>query len=230
MSFEVSSGERIYGELIDILAPGVGQIRGHPIKSGKIPRFSVGYHPCRGFGVCESRNRIRAGCPPLALLAELAEIQLVDPVHQLAEMGRIIGEHARLEVALVLALRSQSRAGQIGRADEGLFAINHHRLGVDARAEDAFKKIAIDQVRVSVEVLAEARSGFLGMHQANGDPAMDQIRQDFQQGHKTPVLGNMQVLDVGRDDPEEFPRLRQKFDNHAAVDGFIEEEFHGFVW
>jgi hypothetical protein len=61
-------------------------------------------------------------------------------------MCGIVGEHARLEVALVPALRAEPGTGQVGRADEGLFAIDHHRLGVDARTEDALEEIAFDQV------------------------------------------------------------------------------------
>jgi hypothetical protein len=65
------------------------------------------------------------------------------------------------------------------------------------------------------------------VHQADGDSAIDQVGQYFQQRHEAPAFGNMQVLDVGGDDPEKLPGLRQEFDNNTAVDGFVEEKFHG---
>jgi hypothetical protein len=48
-----------------------------------------------------SCNRIRADRPSLALLAELAEIQVADSVHQFAKMIGIVGQHASFKVALV---------------------------------------------------------------------------------------------------------------------------------
>ena len=54
----------------------------------------------------------------------------------------------------------------------------------------------------------------------------DGERLGFPAGHEAPTLGNMQVHDVRRDNPQEPPGLRRRFDNHLPVDGFVEEQLH----
>jgi hypothetical protein len=65
------------------------------------------------------------------------------------------------------------------------------------------------------------------VYQTDGDSAFDEIGKDFQQGHEAAAFRHVQVLDVGGDDPEKLLRLREKLQNHPAVDGLVQQEFHG---
>jgi len=51
-------------------------------------------------------------------------------------------------------------------------------------------------------------------------------RKNLKQGNKAAAFRNMQILDVRSDNPQVLPRLRQQFDNHFLVDGFVEEKLH----
>jgi hypothetical protein len=69
---------------------------------------------------------------PLALEAELARVELVDPVHDFPQVvAGIRGQESRFEVPLVRSFCPETRAGQVGGSDEGLPPIYDNRLGVD---------------------------------------------------------------------------------------------------
>ncbi len=120
-------------------------------------------------------NGIRTGVAALAVLAELAEVELVDPFHHRAEVFFLVGDEAGFEISAERALGSHAGSGEICRADEALFPIDDDRFGVNARAEDALEEIALDERRIAIEVLAEARSRFLGMEEANGNSFVDEV-------------------------------------------------------
>ena len=79
---------------------------------------------------------------------------------------------------------------------------------MDPRARDALEEIAGDEVWILVEVFAESRTRFLGMHETDTHPGSDQIGKNLKQGSKAAAFGNMQVLDVCRDNPQELTGLR----------------------
>jgi hypothetical protein len=74
-------------------------------------------------------------------------------------------------------LSTEAGTGEIGGADEGFFAIDDDGFGVNARAKNSFKLVAIDQIRISVNVCSETWSWLFGMHQANANAIIDQIRK-----------------------------------------------------
>ena len=120
-------------------------------------------------------NGIRTGVTTLAVLAEFAEVELVDPFHHRAEVFFLVGDEAGFEISAERTLGSHAGSGEICRADEALFPIDDDRFGVNARAEDALEEIALDERRIAIEVLAEARSRLLGMEEANGDSFVDEV-------------------------------------------------------
>ena len=90
-------------------------------------------------------NGIRTGVAALAVLAELAEVELVDPFHHRAEVFFLVGDEAGFEISAERTLGSHAGSGEICRADKGLFFIGDDRFGVNARAEDALEEIALDE-------------------------------------------------------------------------------------
>ena len=120
-------------------------------------------------------NGIRTGFAALAVWAELAEVELVDPFHHWAEVFFLVGDEAGFEISTERALGSHAGSGEICRADEAFFPIDDDRFSVNARAEDALEEIALDERRIAIEVFAEARSRFLGMEEANGNSFVDEV-------------------------------------------------------
>jgi hypothetical protein len=124
-------------------------------------------------------NGIGADGAAGAFLAKITEVKLIDPLHHGAEMSGIVGEKSRFKVAFVGGFCPESCACQIGGADEGMGAIDDDGFGVNARAENTLKMMAVNQMRVAIKVGPKTRTGFLGVHQPNVDTLFDQVRKNF---------------------------------------------------
>jgi len=101
---------------------------------------------------------------------------------------------------------------------------------VDSGAEDALEEFAFEKNWIAIEVFAEARAGFFGVDEADGDALLDQVGEDFEEGDEGFFATHggfcdVEILDVGGDDPEEALRFGDEFLDDAVVDLFVEEEF-----
>ena len=132
----------------------------------------------RFFGVM-SRNGIGADGAAGAFLAKITEVELIDPFHHGVEMCGVVGEEARFKVAFVGGFCPKSCSSQIGGADEGVGAIDDDGFGVNARAENSFEQMTVNQMRVAIKVGPKTRAGFFGVHQPNVDSLFDQVRKNF---------------------------------------------------
>ena len=139
-------------------------------------------------------------------------------------MFALVGDKAGFEVSPQRALRADASAGEIGGADEGFLSVHDDRLGVDAGAENALEKFAVDERGIAVKVLPESRAGFLGVEESDRDPVVDHVGENFEEGNKAATFFNVEILEIGGDDPEEFFGPGEHFDNHPLVDVFIENE------
>ncbi len=94
-----------------------------------------------------SRNGIGADGAAGAFLAEISEVELIDPFHHGGEMCRIVGEKSRFKVAFVRGFCAEACSCEVGGADEGVGAIDDDGLGVDAWTENSLKEMAVNQMR-----------------------------------------------------------------------------------
>ena len=130
------------------------------------------------------------------------------------DQGRIIRQDARLEVPGAGALHADSGTGQIGRADVRRLQIEDDDLEMDTRTQRPLQ--SGEQHRIAVEILPEIRPRLLGMDQPHLPALLDQVRD---QPQERPLV-NIQILDVGRPDPQRAPHLRHPR-NHLPEMGFV---------
>ena len=62
------------------------------------------------------------------------------------------------------------------------------------------------------------------MEEADGDSFADHVGEDFEQGDKAATLFDVEILEVGGDNPKEFFGPGEHFDDHLLVNVFIEDE------
>ena len=117
--------------------------------------------------------------------------------------GGIVGEDACLEVAGVLALHADARAGEVGAADIHLLTVEHQQFEVDARTERPFHPL--DERRVLVEILAEGGTGFLGVDEAHLHALPHQLCQHRKERLRAGTHLRVEVFDVGGADPQRLP-------------------------
>ena len=160
-----------------------------------------------------------------ALEAGFAEVEFVNPLDEGSEVGLLVGEDAGLEVALGRALGTHARSREVGRGDEGGFAIDDDGLGVDAGAENTLEEFALQECGIAVKVFTEAGARLLGMKEADGDSSLDEVGKDGQERDVAAPLLDVQVFEVSGDDPEETLSLGDQLLDHAVVDLLVEEEF-----
>ena len=149
------------------------------------------------------RYRVGAELAAFAGFAVQSHPHLVELLHRLLHQLGFVGEDARLEVAGVLALHADARAGEVGAADIGLLAVEHQQLEVDARAEHPFQPL--DERRVLVEILAEGGTGFLGMDEAHLHALPHQLCQHRKERFRACAHLHVEVFDVGGADPQRLP-------------------------
>ena len=94
-----------------------------------------------------------------------------------------------------------------------------------ARAERALEEVALDECRIAVEILAETRTRFLGMDQADGDPVLNQFRKDGKEWDRSLATDDMHVLDICGDDPQKPPGGRNLLLHDPCVNGLVENQF-----
>lgn len=166
----------------------------------------------------------------MALEAEVAEVEGVDPFDKGGEVFLLVGDEARFEVAFERSFGTDAGTGEVGGADEGFDAIDDDGLGVNAGAEDALEEIALDEGGVAVEVLTKAGAGFLGMEETDGDAFVDKVGEDFEEGDEAAAFFDVKVFEVGGDDPEEFLSPGKHVHDDALVDFFVEDEVGHRGW
>jgi len=172
--------------------------------------------------------RIRAMLPALAVMTVFSQIKFVYPVHELIQLVFIVEDEASLEITFVGVFGPHSGTRQIGGAHKGPNTVNDDGFRVYSGAQNALEQIAVDQGLETVEVLAKARSGLLGVNEAYRYPRFHQIVEHFQQRLKPVVVLDMQILDVCGHDPQEPLCLGQVRLDEFCVDVSIEQEpVHG---
>ncbi len=139
-------------------------------------------------------------------------------------MFLLVGDEAGFEVAAEGAFCADARTSEVGGADEGFATIDDDGFGVDSRAKDAFEEIAFDESGVAVEVFPETGAGFFGVEEADRNAGVDEVGEDFKKWDEAAFFFDMEVFDVGSDDPEEFLGTGKHVDDDALVDVFIEDE------
>ncbi len=139
-------------------------------------------------------------------------------------MFLFVGDEAGFEVSFEGPFGADPGAGEVCGADEGFSAIDDDGFGVNARAEDAFEEVTLDEGGVFVEVLAKAGSGFFGVEESDGDAFVNEVGEDLEEGDKAATFFDVKVLEVCGDDPEEFFSAGEHVDDDALVDFFVENE------
>jgi hypothetical protein len=166
----------------------------------------------------------------LAFEAEVAEVEGIDPLDKGGEVFLFVGDEAGFEVPFKRAFGPDAGPGEVGGADEGFDAIDDDGFGVDTGAEDAFEEVALDEGGVAVEVLAKAGAGFFGVEEADGDALVDEVGEDFEEGDEAAAFFDVEVFEVGGDDPEEFLGPGEHVHDNAFVDFFVEDEVGHRGW
>jgi len=146
-------------------------------------------------------------------------------LHERGDVLFFVGEDACFEVAFIGMFRAEAGSCEVGGCDEGAFAINDDGFGVDAGAESAFEEIAFDECWVAVEVFAEARTGFFGVDEADGDSVFDKFCEAGEKWDGAFSADDVHVFDVRGDDPDELTGGGDLFFDDAAVDRIVEDEF-----
>ncbi len=149
------------------------------------------------------RYRVGAELAAFAGFAVQSHPHAVELLDGLRHEGGVVGEDARLEVAGVLALHADARAGEVGATDIHFLAVEHQQFEVDTRTECPFHPF--DERRVLVEILAEGGTGFLGVDEAHLHALPHQLRQHCEERLRTGPHLHVEVFDVGGTDPQRLP-------------------------
>jgi hypothetical protein len=171
---------------------------------------------------------IRAVFFASACCAMPAHPDTVELVHDLSDQLRIGRDEPRLEIPVVNALGAHACAGKIGAAAVGEPSVDHHRLEMDARAEDPLHPV--DQSGKTVEIPLKRRARFLCVQQPDRHPCGGKIGEEFEKGDHVPPLMDVKVLEVGGRKPEEPGALRDRFEYDLLVYLAVGDEgdvFHG---
>ena len=171
-----------------------------------------------------SPYRVAAEGAALAGYAMAAHPHLVELVHCMFHNHRVVGEDAGLEVAGIFTLHPDARAGKVGAADIDFLAIEDEHLEMHARTERPFHPV--DERGVLVEVLAERRSGFLGVDEPYFNAPADKLRQQFEKRHLHTILLDIRILDIGGADPKRVLHVGAMRE-HAGVVGGVGNEGGG---
>ena len=123
----------------------------------------------------------------------------VEVVHGRGDEGGVVREDARLEVARARPLHADAGAREIGRADVRYGPVEDEQLEMDAGAQRPLQPR--EEHGVAVELLAEVRTRLLRVDQADLPAFGDQVGDEAQEG----PVADIQVLDVGRADPQRAP-------------------------
>ena len=107
--------------------------------------------------------------------AVTASPNAVKLLHGGINQGGVVGEDSGLEVASVAALHPYSGSCEIGRPDVGGGEVKNQNLEMHARAQHPLKSLAEDGV--SVEVLPEGLTGFLGVYKSNLNALLQKFGQ-----------------------------------------------------
>ncbi len=149
------------------------------------------------------RYRVGAVLAAFAGFAVQSHPHAVELLDGLRHEGGVVGEDARLEVAGVLALHADARAGEVGAADIHLLTVEHQQFEVDTRTECPFHPF--DERRVLVEILAEGGTGFLGVDEAHLHALPHQLRQHREKRLRAGTHLHVEVFDVGSTNPQRLP-------------------------
>ena len=120
-----------------------------------------------------------------------------------------------------MALHPDAGTGQVGRADIGGLQVEDDDLEVNAGAQGTLQTGKQD--RVVVKVLPEVRAGLFGVNQPYFLAFLDQVGQ---QAQERPFL-HIEVLDVGRANPERLFHLRHPGNHFLEVGNVCDILGHG---
>ena len=155
---------------------------------------------------------------------------MINPGDERIEVSGFVGENPCFEVSSIRAFGSEASASEVGRGDKGEFAVDDDSFGVNARAEDSFEKRALDEVRVFVEIRAEARSRFFGVKETNRNTCIDQLGKLAKEGDKAFSPLDVEVFDVSGDNPKKAFGLRNQLFKEARVNLFVEKKLGHSGW
>ena len=155
-----------------------------------------------------SHYRVGTDIPPLALHAFAAAPHLVKLLYGGRNHGGLVGEDARLEVAVAVALHAHAGSCEIRGADIGGGTVEYHDFEVHTRAEAPFQ--FAPEPRVFVEVRTEVFARLLGVQQPNLHSAFRQLVKHRKERHRLPSTLNVQIFQVRGGNPQVMPDLFNK--------------------
>lgn len=127
---------------------------------------------------------------------------------------RFIGQNARFKVAFPIAFHADTGTCQVCRTDVGNLTVENQDLEMNSRTQPAFQ--TTPQGGVSVEIRLEVRPRFFGVHQPYLHAPPYQNVQHRKEGFATRSDLYVQILDVGRADPQ-----RVSYEGHATQNFII---------
>ena len=138
---------------------------------------------------------------------------------------RLVGEDARLEVAVAVALHAHAGSREVRGADIGGGTVEYHDFEVDARAEAPFQ--FAPEPRVFVEVRTEVFARLLGVQQPNLHATSCQLVKHRKERHRLPSTLNVQILQVRGGNPQVMPDLFAKRKDSGVMGGIGDVLEHG---
>ena len=160
-------------------------------------------------------DRIWTDVAALAFLALAATPHLVKLLYGGVHQRRLVGEDARLEVAVAVTLHAHAGSREVRGADVCRLEVKNHHLEMNTRAHYAF------QIRRKnlepVKVLAEVRARLLRVNEPHAHPALQEAGKLSQQGNRVAILFHVHILDIGRTDPQRIADLRNTRDDFGVM-------------
>lgn len=141
----------------------------------------------------------------------------VEFLHEGKDEAGIVGQDPGFPVAAVVVFGTDAGSGEVGAAEVGAAAVNDYGFGVQPGAEHALELLPGEQLGKTVEILAESWTGFLGVHESDGNSGTDQFGEHRQKRDKASAPGDVQVLQIGGGDPEKFSRLGDLLHDETGV-------------
>ena len=126
----------------------------------------------------------------------------------------VVGKDSCLKIAAELAFHTDACTGEVCRTHIDRLQIKNQHLEVHPRTQHSFQ--AGGENGIFVEILTEIRSRLFGVDQADTHATLEQSGNLSQQGNSAVALFHIQILNVGRANPQRFMH-RGNPRNHLGV-------------
>jgi len=173
-------------------------------------------------------NRLFAFLAPAAVRAMAPHPHPVEIVHKHADFSGVARDIAGLEIAVAVRLGAQARARKVGAARVGQRAVDDDDFSVHARAGLKLDRAGHEIVE-PVEGLFKGTRRFAAVKNADGDVIPGHFREVGQERMGLFAVDDMEVLEIRRGDPDEFPRGKQARFHDLKVMVPVEDYRHDFL-